>query len=322
MLAASAGAKIVTVGSPLQQSFEPSACNLTPCTVIPTGFEDSSALVASPITGTVIRWRIFQAAPPFQYRLRLVDPLGLATFIGAGGSAPATPAGPGIETFQTQIPIQAGQQIGLDLPADGPIGFLQGGTTSSYAFIEEPPLGEGETRTLGPGELENEGELAFNADVQPPPTVAAYSPPGGPINGGTAVTIIGTDLAGATSVTFGGIRAVSYSVDSENQVTAITPPFPNPGTYAIRVTTRAGGASPIAAFAVGASSVAPSCKVPDVKGKHLKGAKKRIRKAGCGVGKLTKLKGATAKTGKVRRTSPKAGASVPSGSKVRIVLAP
>ncbi|HEX5608516.1 MAG TPA: PASTA domain-containing protein [Solirubrobacterales bacterium] len=314
--AASAGAKIVTVGSSLKQPFSSSACD-APCTVVPTRFEDTSALTTSPVDGTVIRWRFLQGSPGSQYRLRLVSRLAPATFFGATASAPVTPAGPGLETFPAQIPIQAGQYLGIDLPAGGLIGYYESAATASnYAFIQGPPLGDGETRTLGPSELDDEGELAFNADIQPAPTVSGYSPLGGPINGGTAVTIQGTDLTGATSVTFGGIPAVSYSVGSENQITAITPPFPNPGTYAIRVTTLAGAASPVAAFAVEA------CTVPNVKGKSLKAAKKRIRKAGCKIGKLKKLNGATAKSGEVRKTNPKAGKNVPPGTKVRITLAP
>jgi hypothetical protein len=312
-LAGSAEAKIVTVGSPLTQQFEPQGC-IEICTVIPTGFEDGSALVGSPVTGAVVRWRILQASPAHQYRLRVVNRAGTATFIGAGASAPATPAGSGLETFATALPIQAGQMIGLDLQSGASIGVFEDLTTSSFAFFA-PRLGEGEARTTELEEL-SAGEVAFNADIQPAPTVSGYSPSSGPINGGTRVTISGTDLTGATSVTFGGIPAVSYSVDSEGQITAVTPPFPNPGTYAIRVTTVAGGASPIAAFA------ALACTVPNVKGKSLKGAKKRIRKAGCGVGKVTKRKGATAKTGDVRRTNPKAGTNVPPGTKVRIVLGP
>ncbi|HVQ57315.1 MAG TPA: IPT/TIG domain-containing protein [Solirubrobacterales bacterium] len=312
-LAASAGAKTITVGSPLKQPFSPSACS-NPCTVIPTGFEDGSALVTSPVSGVVVRWRILQASSS-QYRLRVVGRPAFPTFFGAGASAPVTPSGFGLETFPTQIPIQAGQYIGIDLPENGLIGYFEGPSTSSYAYFEEPALGDGQTLTAGPGELENEGELAFNADIQPAPTVSSFSPPSGSISGGTAVTILGTDFTGATSVTFGGVPA-TYSVDSESQITAVTPSFALPGTVAIRVTTLAGGASPIAAFAVTA------CTVPNVKGKSLKGAKKRIRKAGCGVGKLTKKKAATAKTGEVRRTNPKPGANVPPGTKVRIVLGP
>jgi subtilisin-like proprotein convertase family protein len=53
------------------------------------------------------------------------------------------------------------------------------------------------------------------------PTVTSYTPAGGPA--GTTVVITGTNLTGATSVTFGGIPAASYTVNSPTQITAVVP---------------------------------------------------------------------------------------------------
>ena len=39
----------------------------------------------------------------------------------------------------------------------------------------------------------------------PPPAPLAVAPPRGPAAGGQTVTITGTELVGATSVTFGGV---------------------------------------------------------------------------------------------------------------------
>ncbi len=55
------------------------------------------------------------------------------------------------------------------------------------------------------------------------PTVTSVSPAGGPIIGGTAVTITGTGFTGATSVTFGGTAAVSFNVVNSTTITATTP---------------------------------------------------------------------------------------------------
>ena len=55
------------------------------------------------------------------------------------------------------------------------------------------------------------------------PTVTAISPGSGPQAGGTSVTITGTDLAGATAVTFGGSAASGFTVNSATQITATTP---------------------------------------------------------------------------------------------------
>jgi hypothetical protein len=67
---------------------------------------------------------------------------------------------------------------------------------------------------------------------------------------------------------------------------------------------------------------AATCTVPSLAGKKLKAAKQKIRGAGCGVGMLKKREGATVKNGKVVGQSPKPGAKVPTGTKVRVTVAP
>ena len=47
------------------------------------------------------------------------------------------------------------------------------------------------------------------------PTVSAISPTGGPLAGGTSVTITGTNFTGATGVTIGGVYAGSLNNSGE-----------------------------------------------------------------------------------------------------------
>jgi IPT/TIG domain len=56
------------------------------------------------------------------------------------------------------------------------------------------------------------------------PMVTSVSPATGPGSGGTEVTIVGSGFTGATAVAFGGANASSFSVDSDTQITAVTPP--------------------------------------------------------------------------------------------------
>src|SRR5207247_5336737 len=56
------------------------------------------------------------------------------------------------------------------------------------------------------------------------PQVSSVSPPSGPAAGGTAVTISGINLSGATAVKFGATPAASFSASSATQVTAASPP--------------------------------------------------------------------------------------------------
>jgi hypothetical protein len=65
---------------------------------------------------------------------------------------------------------------------------------------------------------------------------------------------------------------------------------------------------------------AAACVVPNVVGKRLSAAKKAITKAGCAVGKVKTKKSAKAKRGRALSQSPHAGASVPAGTKVKLVV--
>ncbi len=68
-----------------------------------------------------------------------------------------------------------------------------------------------------------------------PPTVTGIDPSLGPQDGGTEVTITGTNLASASEVDFGGDAAEFY-VDSDTTITAFSPAA-GPGTVDVTVTT-------------------------------------------------------------------------------------
>ncbi|HEU5142726.1 MAG TPA: PASTA domain-containing protein [Solirubrobacterales bacterium] len=67
-------------------------------------------------------------------------------------------------------------------------------------------------------------------------------------------------------------------------------------------------------------AAAEACLVPNVKGRTLKGAKLRLRKASCKIGKVRKRKGATARTGEVIRQGPRPGLLLPVGTAVNVTL--
>jgi hypothetical protein len=72
-----------------------------------------------------------------------------------------------------------------------------------------PPLPEGATQPYA--EAISGGEFPFNAEVQPTPTITSLATSSGPVSGGTAVTISGTD--------FGG-RPLSFEVQGGKVVNA------------------------------------------------------------------------------------------------------
>jgi len=77
------------------------------------------------------------------------------------------------------------------------------------------------------------------------PTVTAVSPTTGPTAGGTTVVVTGTNLSGATAVSFGGAAATGFTVNSATQITATAPA--GTGTVDIRVTTSGGTSATSAA---------------------------------------------------------------------------
>jgi hypothetical protein len=59
-----------------------------------------------------------------------------------------------------------------------------------------------------------------------PPTITSVLPSSGNKDGGTPVTIIGTNFTGTTGVTFGGTNATSYTVVSPTQISCVAPAGP------------------------------------------------------------------------------------------------
>jgi len=80
--------------------------------------------------------------------------------------------------------------------------------------------------------------IAIDSSVQ----LSSISPNSGPASGGTAVTISGSGLTGATGVNFDGIAATSVNVVNSSTITAITPAH-SVGSVDVIVTTPSGSAT-------------------------------------------------------------------------------
>ncbi|MFF7650558.1 IPT/TIG domain-containing protein, partial [Streptomyces sp. NPDC007983] len=87
----------------------------------------------------------------------------------------------------------------------------------------------------GPGGTSN-GVTYFYVGL---PTLGAVTPGQGPAAGGTAVTLTGTNLLGATAVKFGTVAATSFTVVSDIQINAVAPPG-TAGPVQVTVTTPGG----------------------------------------------------------------------------------
>ncbi|HMC04604.1 MAG TPA: HD domain-containing phosphohydrolase, partial [Actinomycetota bacterium] len=76
------------------------------------------------------------------------------------------------------------------------------------------------------------------------PSIATVSPLFGPPAGGTPVKLTGSNFTGTTKVLFGGQPARSFTVNSDGQITAVSPPFFGVQEFDISVTTSVGTSKP------------------------------------------------------------------------------
>jgi uncharacterized repeat protein (TIGR03803 family) len=88
--------------------------------------------------------------------------------------------------------------------------------------------------------------LTSNSIFKVLPKVKSFTPAAGPA--GTSVFITGASLTQASKVTFGGVAATSFTVNSDSQITALVPTGAKTGKIA--VTTKGGLASSSAKFTV------------------------------------------------------------------------
>ena len=102
-----------------------------------------------------------------------------------------------------------------------------------------PPAGDaGPVTVMLVGELSNSNrDITFSYSAAP--EVAAVAPRTGPTGGGTTVTIRGSHLADAQAVLFGRRAAAAFTVVSDRELRAVTPPRGARRVH-VRVTTPAG----------------------------------------------------------------------------------
>jgi hypothetical protein len=311
LTATAAGASTITVGSVLPPGSTPTAFGKVQ-TFFNTALPEKGANLTSPVSGAIVRWRI-QGAEGGPFYLRVLRPNGSGGYMAAGTSNPATPTNNELQTFTANLPVQAGDLIGVDPtnPADK-IGIAPV-SGAGFGSIFPPPF---DGATVAPSETEGGKEVELSAEVQPTPVIASIVPDFGPVAGGTTVTITGTDLASASAVKFGTVSATSFKAESETKITAVAPPSATVGVVDVTVTTIAGTSATVKDdrfFYEG-------CVVPKLRGKKLKSARRMLGRADCKVGKVTRRAGKPSQAGKVLKQSAKPGKVLASGSKVILTV--
>jgi PASTA domain/Putative Ig domain len=169
-----------------------------------------------------------------------------------------------------------------------------------------------------------DSEQSFTLEVQAPPSVTIAAPAdAATFTQGQAIAAQyscteGTEGTGITSCLDGDGSPSGASLDTATI---------GPHTFTVIATSKDGltGRASITYNVVAApiptGPARPAvCKVPKLKGKRLKAAKKQLSAAHCKVGKVKKKKGVAAKSRKVLGQSPKPGKVLAAGSKVSISL--
>jgi len=310
LMAPAAQASTVTVGSVLPPGAVATEFKAVQ-TLFNTALPEKGANLTSPVDGAIVRWRM-QDSEGGPFRLRVLRPNGSGGYFAVSTSNPVTPSGPGVQIFTANLPVKAGDLIGVD-PTNGTdkIGIADV-AGASYGFFFPPPF---DASTIAPSGTEPGKEIALSAEVQPAPAIASIAPNFGPVAGGTAVTITGTDLASVSAVKFGTVPAASVKVESETQITAVAPASTIVGAVDVTATTLAG----TSAVTSSDRFFYEGCAVPKLKGKKLKLAKRTLFRADCKVGKV-KRRTSQKKAGKVLAQSPKPGKVLASGTKVNLTV--
>ncbi len=309
--ATGAQATTVSVGSVFPPGATPKPFE-TVQTFFNAALPEKGANLVSPVNGAVVRWLV-QDAKGGPFRLRVLRPNGSGGYTAVGTSSPATPSGTGLQTFTANLPIRAGDLIGIDPtnPTDE-IGISEV-AGANFGFIFPPPP---DGATIAPSGSKAGQEIALRAEVQPAPAVTSVSPGSGSIAGGATVKITGTDFSAASEVNFGAKTATSFTVTSETEITAVAPRTNKAGAVDVTVTTLAGTSATVR----NDRFTYKACVVPNLKKNKLKAAKTRLLNAGCKLGKVKKLGGATAKTGKVTKQNPKPRTTRAPGTKVKVTI--
>jgi hypothetical protein len=312
--ASAASARTIALGPPIEEttSFGSLSCDfgLDNCSVV--NIVLPGAETVAPVDGLVTRWSIEGATASSTYQLYTLSRSG-TTYTANTQSPLEQPASGNVESFSTDQPIKKGEYLGLGIAEGSTIGFNEPlGTEVGLA----PLFQEG-----GSGVMETSvGEFAFDAELAPAPTIAGLTPQSGLIEGGTSVTISGSDFKEASAVKFGLVPALAFTVDSETQITAVAPPRATTPAVAVSVTTPdgTGTSSQLYSYVPPTSESLPTptqCFVPNLKGMKLKAARKALSRRHCALGKV---KGKRGRSAKVKSQHPSAGAELGAGAKVGV----
>jgi uncharacterized repeat protein (TIGR03803 family) len=160
----------------------------------------------------------------------------------------ATGLGPFIETLPTSGKVgEAVKILGNNLTGATSVTF--NGTAATFTVVSSTEITTTVPSSATTGKITvttPSTTLTSNENFRVTPTIASFLPTSGPV--GTSIVITGVSLTGATSVTIGGVKAASFTVDSDTQITATVPSGAKTGK--VGVTTSGGKTTSAGTFTV------------------------------------------------------------------------
>jgi len=317
MLAPAAGAQLIVVGQTAPPS-SPITCEETLSYVEIQGSIAGGNGYVFPSSGLVTSWSVMGGSVGAQaFGVKILRPVFGNSFKVVGGEVGFFLA-PGIlNTYPLSVQVQAGDVLGTQYYGGEPAPCVfPTGLPGDQTRWDQRIASTSSTVTFDPKNTESGYRINVSATLLPPPVVSALSSVKGSIKG-EKVVIYGSNFADVRSVKFGSSYAKSFAVESEEQITAYAPSALRlEKNLPVSVTTGAGVATSAQTYSY------VGCKVPSVSGKKLKPAKRALKRAGCRLGKVTKVEGATARTGRVLRQHPSPGTLRVPGTKVKLTLKP
>jgi len=145
----------------------------------------------------------------------------------------------------TSGPVAGGTELTIDgQNFTGTINVTVGGVPASQIAVEPnhtrlrcvtgPSSGTGNADVEVSSDSNGTALGTFSRNA--PPTIASISPSGGPLVGGTTVTLTGTGFSGTSRVSIGGVPAEGVSGTKKTQIVFITPASTSTGAKDVIVT--------------------------------------------------------------------------------------
>ena len=160
--AAGSASAATTIGSDLTATPNLGLGCASGCTLSSPSLAGSST--ASPINGVIVRWRIKAGGSTGPTALRVLRPATGDERVGVGTSQVENPAASAISTFATQLPIRAGDFIGIDIDSSGP-NYFNADDPADSRHAWQPALPDAGPPT-SPTTTQTAREVLVNADIE------------------------------------------------------------------------------------------------------------------------------------------------------------